>query len=275
MTPSKRDRKAYALAKEYLLALDVEGITPQLIEKYLRFSQTQARPGSLAGIYRRILQSAQEANMRTGVIGKGVGGVDNFAVVLCDFQPLAVIARYATWESLLDEIQRRLKPKGKIRRTPRSVWPQYCRTILSAARFVAQFSTADDFYEWVDLFDGDDRVRPALAMLLAAEIDGVGFALGCNFLIDLGYSNFTKPDVHLRDIFTSLGLCATKASDYQVFKAVVRVARNANVTPYDADKLFWLIGSGHFFDDDQIGDKGRIGSHKTDFIAYAKSRLSV
>ena len=51
------------------------------------------------------------------------------------------------------------------------------------------------------------------------------------------------------------------------------MARNACVTPYDADKLFWLVGSGYFYDDPQIGNKGRIGRHKKGFIEVARERL--
>ena len=50
------------------------------------------------------------------------------------------------------------------------------------------------------------RARPALPLLLVQEIDGFGFALACNFLRELGYENFSKPDVHLRKIFWVTGL---------------------------------------------------------------------
>ena len=81
-------------------------------------------------------------------------------------------------------------------------------------------------------------------MMLSHEIDGLGFALSCDLLKELGYANFPKPDVHLRDIFTALGLFEDAGDDYQLFKAIVRVAQHAGVTPYNADKAFWLIGSG-------------------------------
>ena len=55
--------------------------------------------------------------------------------------------------------------------------------------------------------------------------------------------------MHVKDIFGGLGLSAEGAGDYEVFKAVGRLARNAGVTPYNADKLFWLVGSGYFYDD--------------------------
>lgn len=110
-------------------------------------------------------------------------------------------------------------------------------------------------------------------MLLSHEIDGFGFALSCDFLKELGYVNFPKPDVHLRDIFTALKLCQDEDDDYHLFKAIVRVAGHADVTPYNADKVFWLIGSGNFYDDPTIGSKGKIGRHKQAFINAARLQI--
>jgi hypothetical protein len=267
------DRAAYVLAKDFLLHSGAgKGLTPELIEKYLHLSTP--RPGTLAGLYEHMLESAQSANMKAGVIGGSVGGVGNLGRVLCNFEPAEVLEKYRSgWEGVLDDIVAQLKPRGSVPRTSRSIWPRYCRSVLSGASFLSQFSTAADFYRWVDLFDGDERARPALPLLLAQEIDGFGFALACDFLNGLGYENFSKPDVHVKDIFGSLGLCPPGAGDYEVFRAVGRLARNAGVTPYNADKLFWLVGSGHFYDDPHVGNKGRIGRHKKEFIEVARERL--
>ena len=125
----------------------------------------------------------------------------------------------------------------------------------------------------MDFFDEDERARPALPTLLEKEIDGFGFALACDFVKELGYENFSKPDVHVKDIFWALGLSPWGTNDYEVFKAVARVARNVNVTPYNVDKLFWRIGSGYFYDDPDIGNNGRIGSRKKQFIEVARMTL--
>jgi hypothetical protein len=45
------------------------------------------------------------------------------------------------------------------------------------------------------------------------------------------------------------------------------------VSAYNADKVFWLIGSGYFYEDQHIGNDGRIGTRKTEFIEYAKPLL--
>jgi hypothetical protein len=78
----------------------------------------------------------------------------------------------------------------------------------------------------------------------------------------------------LREIFTALKLCQEGDDDYQLFKAIVRLAIHAGITPYNADKVFWLIGSGYFYEDLTIGTKGRIGSHKKEFIEFARPHIS-
>lgn len=276
MNQSERDRTAYALAYDYILALDVKGVTRDLLQKYLQVPEERSHPDSMPRIYQSILEAAQNAGMKPTVIGKAIGGVGKLGFVLCDFDPAAVLAKYAMgWEQVLDDVERYLHPVGKVRRTPKSIWPHYCRTILSAAEFLVRFDTADDFYHWADFFDQDTRARTALPLLLSMEVAGLGFALSCDFLKELGYVNYAKPDVHIRDIFTNLQLCSRKAHDYEVYKAVVRVATNVGVTPYNADKLFWLIGSGYFYDDEHIGSKGKIGSLKRGFAQYARNHFNM
>ena len=268
------DRKIYQLAKEYLPSKCIPGVTSALIEKYLNPLSLNPKPTSKDVIYQRLLGSAQNANMKAGVIGGAIGGVEKLSLVLEGFNAKAVINKYSgNYEAVLDDIVKKLKPNGEVRRTSRSIWPHYCQTILSAANFIEQFSSASDFFGWIDFFDKDERARASLPMLLSREIEGFGFALSCDFLKEMGYINFPKPDVHLRDIFTSLHLCPEKTDDYLLFKAVIRVAGHAGVSPYNADKVFWLIGSGNFYNDLHLGNKGRVGNHKKEFIEYAKPLL--
>jgi hypothetical protein len=267
------DRAAYTLAKDFLLQSGAgKGVTPELIEKYLCL--WAPRPDTLAALYERVLDSAQSGNMNAGVIGGSIGGVANLGPLLCDFEPAGVLEKYRSgWEDVLDDIVTHLKPRGRVSRTSRSIWPRYCRTVLSGARFLSRFASAEEFYEWVEFFNEDERARPALPLLLAQEIEGIGFALACDFIMGLGYENFSKPDVHVKEIFWAIGLSPSSTSDYEVFKDVARVAGNAGVTPYDVDKLFWLIGSGYFYDDPHVGKQGRIGSQKKRFIEEAKIEL--
>lgn len=257
---AQRDQVAYKMAREYLLSID--RVTAEMLGRHLS-SPEYDRPDKLADVYTRILKSAQNAGMRPNVIGKAIGGVDELSGLLCGFDPSKVLEKYGDdWNRVLEDIVTQLKPRGQIRRAPRSLWPQFCKTIISGAAFMAQFNTAGDFYAFVDFFDRDDKARPSLPMLLSHEIDGFGFPLACDFLKELGYLNFGKPDVHLKKIFAALGLSAA-ADDYQVFKAIVRVARNVGVMPYEVDKLFWLVGSGNFH-----LQNVHVGRHRDEFISH-------
>lgn len=93
MNQQERDQTAYALAKEYFANLNIEGVTPQLIEKYLCLSEV---PQSIEAILFRLLESAQNANMKAGVIGGSIGGVTNLSEVLFDFNPAEIIEKYPT-----------------------------------------------------------------------------------------------------------------------------------------------------------------------------------
>src|SRR5215217_9757591 len=82
VNPQELDRAAYTLATDFLLQSGAgKGVTPELIEKHLHLSAP--RPDTLAALYEHILESAQSANMKAGVIGGSIGGVRNLGPVLC------------------------------------------------------------------------------------------------------------------------------------------------------------------------------------------------
>lgn len=276
MINAERDRLVFDLGYSYLLNLAEKGVDQAMLEKYMTLPDRVDHVETINDIYWRMLESAQNANMRAGVIGGALGGVKRLGLVLDEFSPQGVLEIYGDdWEGLLDTIVSELEPNGQIRRGSRSIWPKYCKTILSSAHYMTRFENAEDFHDYVTLFDKDDRTRVALPLLMKEEIAGMGFALCCDFLKELGYMNFAKPDVHIREIFTQLGLSSENASDLELFNAVARVAHNVERMPYAVDKLFWLIGSGFFYDDPQIGKNGRIGSQKAAFVEFVRGRPEI
>lgn len=274
MEIAERDRAAYALAREYLLGFSSVGVTEGVLDHYINPQAAALRPRALADVYRRLLESAQNRGMSSGVIGGAIGGVEALRGILCDFKPGDVVRKYGNnWNRVLDEIETELHPRGEVRRTPRSLWPLFCRTITSGAAFLSQFDDADDFGEWVDSFDRDTRSRPALPMLLSIEVEGFGFALACDLLKELGYLSFAKADVHVKAIFTGLGLVGPGAGGYAIFKTAVRIAAHQGVTPYNVDKLFWLVGSGYFYDHPDVDAK--VKTDRKWFISWAGQALGL
>src|SRR5262249_22191730 len=151
------------------------------------------------------------------------------------FDPVAVLVRYSSAEDLLDSIVTNVTPRGQVRRGRTSCWPLFTQAVLSGARFLAQFSDVADFTKWASSFHDDGRSRAALPLLLGEELTGFGFALACDFLKELGFANYAKPDVHVRSICRGLSLCPPKANDFTVFKSILRIAAKRQVSPYHVD----------------------------------------
>jgi hypothetical protein len=106
-----------------------------------------------------------------------------------------------------------------------------------------------------------------LPLLLSEMISGIGFALACDLIKELGFVRYAKPDVHLIEVFSKLGL--SEANPIDNFLAITRVSDicsefDATITPYKVDKIVWLICSGRYYLDDT--KKHKPISHKDDFI---------
>ncbi len=105
-------------------------------------------------------------------------------------------------------------------------------------------------FAWLDGNDRNADLRVALANSFKPHhpnyIPEISFALFCNIVKEMGYLTFVKPDVQLKDFAQRLRIANLPDNDECVFRAFVRLARSANVTPFAADKLFWLIGTGNF-----------------------------
>lgn len=167
---------------------------------------------------------------------------------------------------LLNKIKEELNPYGQIRTTNRSLWPQFCQSVIDSAHFLKSFETADKFYEWANFFANDSKAKPALPLMISIEITGIGFPLACDFLKELGFTGYGKPDVHLKGIFKALNIIdpnemSAIKQDYATLKAIDRIAKANGVTAYSVDKVFWLIGSGNFY----LTGKN-IGRQKQNFI---------
>jgi hypothetical protein len=265
--------EAYFVAKKLLIKLLDSADAEKVLEHYLLMLDSSKTYATIPELYKRLLVSAQNANMKAGVIGASIGGVENLGKVLYDFNPAKVVERFDNSpESLLDEIIVKLKPRGEIRKTGRSLWPQYSKTIISAAKFFQQFGEAKDFYQWANHLYDDKRSIAALPLIVKEEIDGIGYPLACDFLKEMGFTNYGKPDVHVVEIFEGIGLCKKNSSPYEVQKVIVRIAESVGVSPYNVDKLFWLIGSGKFYNHPNVGNGGIIGRNKEKFIGLFNSR---
>jgi len=259
-----REKELYKSAVDFLLSFG--NITKTELDEYL--VSEYEKPGDLKLVYKRLCESAQNKQMSPKVIGKSIGGIDNLGKILNSFDPHTVAKKYSRADKylLLDDIIKNLNPTGQIRTNSKSLWPQFCQSVIDSAHFLTAFETAEQFYSWANFFASDPRAKPALPLMISMEISGIGFPLACDFLKELGYVEYGKPDVHLKDIFKALHIIDadeknTTKQDYATLKAIDSIAKANNVTAYAVDKIFWLIGSGNFY----LSGKS-IGRQKQAFI---------
>lgn len=83
-------------------------------------------------------------------------------------------------------------------------------------------------------------------------------------LKELGYDQFVKPDIHLKDIAIGIGIVPSNASNDVIAQSLQNVANLGGWTPYKLDKFLFLVGSGSFYKE----------GHK-DIDDYFKSRDSM
>ncbi len=251
-------------ARNYLLTKP--RVTNEIIEYHLNLYQ-RVVPNSINDVYKRLISTLTN---KQGV-PNWIGPLTDLEPFFENYSPKAVLSKYTDWEALIDTIQEsEFEPPAPIDKTyNRNAWVHFTKGAISGASFLSRFNHLSDFNEFVLKYTQNCR-HLELIDYISKQIHWYGFALSCDFLKELGYSNFVKPDTHINEIFSGLGLSKTK-DDPEVFKAAIKYAQSINEIPYRVDKLFWLIGSGDFY---LTQDLRNVKTDKFRFINATLAKLS-
>jgi len=252
----------YAEAIKFLYKNAPEGISAQQVEEYFNISKNFKTKND---ILFRLLSSLQNRQMVSNIIGfNNIQRQPIFNYILFEYDCNKILNTYNE-ETLFEKFQDNFAIKNIESRS--NLWRRYASSVISACEFLNKFNDAKDFDNFVKIFTYNELSSASLPMLLKIEIDGIGFPLACDFLKELGYDQYPKPDVHIIDIFSAFGLCEN--NEYSAYKAVIEMANLVNATPYKVDKIFWLIGSGNYYYDNIRG-----GANKQNFIEAVKEILN-
>lgn len=253
------------LSYQFLLNHLPEKMNEEKLQAY--FVGDNRNYSNLNDIFERLVISAQNYQSMPNIIGYTTGkNIEKIKEIIFGLDFHRILDSY-TVDSLFDKFKDEFdfNISNKSSKTKNS-WYKFSRSIITAAEFMSQFEDINDFRRFVECFSYNDLTKVSLPMLMEHELSGLGFALCCDFLKELGYYDYCKPDVHMIDVFSEIGLC--KNNQYDVFKCIVKTAREENVTPYKLDKIIWLICSGRYYRDD-ITTK----SYKKEFIDFLKENM--
>lgn len=230
-------RDVYSFSYDYLVKLSDGIVTQQEIDDFIN-STDIAKIKNLGDVFGMLLVMLQDFNMHPNVIRYHEREKDIKNEI--GFPDIGKIATLDP-EVLAQKFINKYNAKGT------TAWKRYCKGIVSGAAFLNNFKDYKEFKKVCDSFDENDMTRESFALFLQTKIDNMGFAVACNWLKELGYRNYPKPDTHMKDICLALGLIDSKQNDMECFETMTKIARKCGVDPYKLDKVWWLICSGNYY----------------------------
>jgi hypothetical protein len=250
---------AYAFLIENLHNYSVtptDVVTPVDIEQLL-FSYFRAFY-SMEHVYESLLISSQNRYGANAI--KYSANRTQIEKVLCDFDVNAVLSTYTNYSEIYDAFQKAgLISAGKVN----GAWENFAKSAYDGAQFFKPFKSLLDFKNYVSGFNSNYITRGILCKIIASKVRGIEFCLACDFLKELGYTDYPKPDTHIKDVLSFLYF-KSNMSEEDAYRQMVRLtkiceysqyAQNPqDVNAYSLDKIIWLIYSGDFYN---VGIKGK------------------
>ena len=230
-------KNIYKFSYDYLIEISKDFLSKEKVDSFI--NQTDAANlNSLSDVYEILLVILQDFQMYPKVINYADREADiKEAIHFPDLKYCAALKP----EELASCFINKYNAKGKM------CWVRYCKGVVSGAKYLSQFKDLEDFKNVCDSFDANEVTREAYALFLQTKIDNMGFAIACNWLKELGYMNYPKPDVHMKDICFALDFIDQKKNDIDCFEAMLLVAKQCGIEPYKLDKVWWLICSGNYY----------------------------
>lgn len=242
MNKDNRCKFVFESAKKFLndIISKYPDLNNAVLEKHL---EHESKFENILDAHRRLIESLSNRNMMASVIGFNRREKE-MREILFGYNPAEILNAYKNADDLLDIFRSRFNlqnAQGK-----RSLWRKFSEGIISGSVFMVSFKDKNDFDSFIKTFARNKYTKAALPMLLSKEVRGFGFALACDFLKELGYRDYPKPDVHLIKIFHSLRL-SPSIEPYEVYKSIIEMSEAVGENAYTVDKIFWLISSGRFY----------------------------
>lgn len=232
-----------------------DSLGKETVEKQLEYYYHN-KPTTFNRVFERMIESLKNKAGHKNYIAE----IKEMEEILIGFDHYKVYEQYGkNWEGLFAVFKEKFGVKYTTMdvNNKRNAWVIFTKGVISCAKFLSNFKSLEDFYTFIQSFFYNEYTIAALPMLLDAEIFDMGFPLACDFLKEIGFVQYGKPDIHLKDIFIALNLVDNN-SDYETFKIIVKIGLIVHKDPVIIDKIFWLIGYNRL---------------KEKFIGYMKMRL--
>ena len=197
---------------------------------------------TLPKIYERLLASCQNRSMMPRVI-KFDANRAVFARLLEGFEPNKVLLKYKS----ADELYKVFEKTFDVNKNHNRLWILFAQSVIDSAQFIGRYKNVAEFKQEINNIAQHSSNIMAVPKFISDNVCGVGKVLACDFIKEIGYIEYAKPDVHIDYIIKKL--CKNEnMSAKEVLTKVQEIAKDAGVRTFEVDKLLWLIASGKYYD---------------------------
>lgn len=128
----------------------------------------------------------------------------------------------------------------------RRAWATFKQGVVDGACYLKRFGEPKEFYEYIDCNVATVDEAWALVFELDRKIKGIGPALACDFLKEIGVDRFGKPDIWIKRTFSKLNFISEVSRDRVTFGVIWHMSDVSGISPAVIDKIFWMAASGRW-----------------------------
>ncbi len=199
---------------------------------------------TLNHIFLRLITSCQNYYNMPNII-KFKQLKDKFAQVLEDFDYNKILQRYASSEHLYKTLAQHFD--FPLSDDPHHTWREFSRSVMSSAKFMAKFESVADFRNLFESIATRFPTSQILPQLIRSEIYGLGETLSHDFIKELGYAEYAKPDITSKQLIHQIFENRDdKLEDPNITQKLCKIAYSANTTVYTVEKVLYLIATGKY-----------------------------
>lgn len=221
--------KIWKISKEILL----DSLKDKPYKKYLEPQPIEN--SSINSIVYRMLFHAQNNRKKKNAI-KFEEYKEQYKKVLKQFNPKELSKMTENDIKQLLEKNIKFYPKGQFGK-------DYARVIKEVSKFLSPFDDANDFINFCEFINSkvDKKYLPKMIQ----DIHWYGNALSRDFLKELGFDCYAKPDVHVKDFISNVFNC--KNEDLDVLEKINEISEISKEKIYFIDKLIYLSCTHDFY----------------------------
>ena len=172
---------------------------------------------------------------------------EKLADILEQFNPSKILKKYKSGEELYKVFEQ--TKEFEINKEHNELWKSFAQSVIDGARFISRFDSVEAFKKMIGNIASYFPGTMMIPRLICGEIRGMGEALACDFIKEIGYVEYAKPDVHINYIIRAV--CHNeKMTAKEILEKVQQIAKEAGVSAFAVDKILWLIASGKYYDVD-------------------------